>query len=201
MLPQILSTAWSDLHPWLIAHWALTWELAWREPWRLVLSALVQPRPGLVGTEWALALVVIPAAAVRWPARALPLTFWGADLAGTLPVLGGLRLAAVWSPEAARLVAAPDVGSSAGLFGLGVLAAWRLPRAASLAVLGGIVLFTAGRLALFHRVFDFEHLLAVTATASLLRATQGPPGGERGGRTSGGRWGSPGEDESGAAHP
>lgn len=208
LLPQVVSSAYPGLHAWLIDHWALEWGLVAREPWRLFLSSLVQPRPGLVGTEWAFAIVVIPAAAALWPWWALLLGFWGADLVGTLPVLAGLRLAAAWSPLAADLVSEPDAGSSAGLFGLGVLVAWRLPRAVSFAVLGGIALFTAGRLVLFHRVFDVEHLIAVVATASVLGVTYGLPGrvtGSKGGgrrrRTFGERWGRREAGENGAARP
>lgn len=208
LLPQVVSSANPGVHAWLVDHWALEWGLVAREPWRLFLSSLVQPRPGLVGTEWAFAIVVIPAAAALWPWWAPLLGFWGADLVGTLPVLAGLRLAALWSPLAADAVLAPDAGSSAGLFGLGVLVAWRLPRGASLAVLGGIALFVGGRLVVFHRVFDVEHGIAALVTALVLGVTYGPPGrvtgpkgGGRGRRTFGGRWGRREAGENGAVRP
>ncbi|MEJ5222193.1 MAG: hypothetical protein WHT63_09325 [Tepidiforma sp.] len=176
LAPQVVSQFRPGLHAWLIDHWALTWDLAWREPWRIVLSSLVQPRPGLVGTEWLFALAVVPAFAVLWPARLMPLGFWGADAAGTWPTLLGLRVAAEWSNHAARLLGDPDAGSSAGLFGLALMAAWRLPRTPAAGVVAGIVIFAAGRLAIFHRVFDIEHALAVGTVTLLLWLTQGPPG-------------------------
>ncbi len=176
LAPQVASEVRPGLHAWLIAHWALTWDLGWREPWRLVLSPLVQPRPGLVGTEWLFALAVVPASAWRWPARLLPVGFWGADAAGTWPTLLGVRIAAEWSDHAARLLEAPDAGSSSGLFGLALMAAWRLPPVPSAGAVAGIVVFVAGRLAVFHRLFDLEHALAVSAVMLFLWARQGPPG-------------------------
>jgi hypothetical protein len=177
--PQAASEFFPGLHPWLIDHWALTWAAAWREPWRLVLSPLVQPRPGLVGTEWMFALAVVPACSWLWRWPALAAGFWGADAAGTLPTLGALRVAAAWSDHADRLLQHPDSGASAGLFGLAVVAAWRLPAGIGRAVLAGVALFAAGRLALFHRTFDVEHALAIAATSAVLWAAAGPPGSNR----------------------
>lgn len=150
------------LYPELERHLALNWEALERfELHRLLLSPLLQTSPGFSTTIFGLTSIVVPAYELQDGTRRAIAIFFAGDWLSTLPVLFTLKLAAAaGSASAARLASEPDSGSSSGGFAcLGALAC-SLPFAWRTSAFAGLGLFFAIRLALWHRLFDFQHALA-----------------------------------------
>jgi hypothetical protein len=151
-------------------HLALGWQDLMRlQLWRLPTAQLLQDRPGWVWSILVMMVVLVPLAEWRLRSGQTIVLFFLGDWCSTLPVLVAMRAAAVLgSSSAATVVARRDSGSSSGLWALAAALAWSMPnRRARLSVLAVEGAALVGPLLRYHRLFDFQHLLAAAAGLGL----------------------------------
>lgn len=150
------------LHPELQGHLALDWDaLESLELYRIVVSPFLQTGAGFSPTILGLTTLAVPVYEVCAGTRRAVITFFAGDWLSTLPILFSLKVAGwLGSASAARLVSQPDSGSSSGGFAcLGaftLLLPWRL----RLLAICGLAGFFAVRLVAWHRLYDFQHIVA-----------------------------------------
>ena len=149
------------------------------EVYRLVLSPLIQTRPGFVGTVWVTLLIVSPLAAWRLgPCRSAAI-FFISDWAGSLSVLLPLGAAALLGDDTARgHWIARDVGSSSGTYALLLGVALTLPRVWAVVATVAFVAVFGSRVLLVGRVYDYQHAISLAAALGIMRLI--PTAGARG---------------------
>ena len=149
------------------------------EWWRVPTSPIIEPRAGFVWANLVLLVLVLPFAERRLRTLRTVAIFFVGDLIASVPLLFALRLAGVLGNDVARLNAIMrDAGPSAGCWALIAALAVTIPARrwrwiASIAVF--VCLATA--VAVFHRLFDVQHLLAALtgAIAGIALGTPSPP--------------------------
>lgn len=135
---------------------------------RLVMSPLVQTRPGFVGTVFWFALVLLPWLELTVGSLGTAVTFFLGDWISTLSTLGVLRATAAFgSFSAEHLLHQPDSGSSSGAFACAGALVVLGPRWLRFVGFLALAAFLAWRLLAFHRLYDVQHLLA-TLTGSVI---------------------------------
>jgi hypothetical protein len=151
------------------AHFALDWDdLSNLELQRLIMNPLLQTAPGIGRNALWLALLVIPIYELRSGEVRTALTFYLGDWLSSLSVLVALYAAGTWgNATAARLAAAPDSGSSCGIFACMTALALSLPRRPRAISLAMIAAFLLVRIAGWHHLYDFQHALAALTGAGL----------------------------------
>jgi len=144
---------------------------------RLVMSPLIQTRPGFVGTVFWFALVLLPWLELTIGSLGTAVTFFLGDWISTLSALGFLRASAAFgSFSAEHLLHQPDSGSSSGAFACAGALLVLGPRWLRVVGLVGLGAFFAWRLIAFHRLFDVQHLLATLTGAVIALAIVHWPG-------------------------
>lgn len=151
-----------DLYVALERHLATTWDaLAHFEVYRLVTSPLLQTEPGFAPAIIGLTTFAVPLFELRAGTLQTIVTFFIGDWLSTVPILLVLKAAAMLGSAAAEtLVRMPDSGSSCGALAcLGAFAVSLPPRLRPVAV-GALAVGLGVRLVFWHRLYDYQHLLA-----------------------------------------
>lgn len=170
-----------SLFPELQRHLALDWQALERfEVYRIVVSPFIQTSPGFSPTVLGLTTLVVPVYELREGTRRAVTLFFTGDWLSTLPALFFLQ-AAGWlgSSAAAQLARTPDSGSSCGGFACMTAFLCTLPFRWRTAGFLTLVLFFAWRIALWHRLFDFQHALAAVAGVAVWQFIQSRPNSPR----------------------
>lgn len=170
-----------SLFPELQSHLALDWQALERfEVYRIVVSPFIQTSPGFSPTVLGLTTLVVPVYELREGTRRAVTLFFTGDWLSTLPALFFLQ-AAGWlgSSAAAQLARTPDSGSSCGGFACMTAFLCTLPFRWRTAGFLTLVLFFAWRIALWHRLFDFQHALAAVAGVAVWQFIQSRPNSPR----------------------
>lgn len=155
-------------HSVLVQQLGLSWrDLERLRLWRMATSSLVQDGTGVVWPIVAL-LPALAAAELRFGSAPAAAVYLLSDLVSTVPVLALLALAGTaGSRGAERLAGLPNVGSSAGLFGVlaAVVAAspGRVRRIAASVLVAGL----AASLALDWELAGVQHVIAALVGAAL----------------------------------
>lgn len=165
-------------HRLLVDRFAVSWpSLSGLELWRIPSSSLVQQDTGWV-VQITLLLGALVLAEARLGSRRMLATFFLADAVATVPTLIVLHLL---GSSAARVADEPNLGSSAGLFGvlaaaIASLGPSRLRTVAATLLAVGLAVAAAAD----PEVTSWQHALAALVGAALVLARR-----ERGGKTSG----------------
>ncbi len=140
------------------------------EVYRLVVSPLIQTRPGFVGTVWITLLFVAPIAAWRLGACRSAAVYFLSDWAGSLLVLMVVGAASVMGGGVANEHwTSRDVGSSSGVYALGFAAVLSLPGRARIVAAAVIISAFTSRVILVGRLFDYQHAVSLAAAAGVMR--------------------------------
>lgn len=170
-----------SLFPELQSHLALDWQALERfEVYRIVVSPFIQTSPGFSPTVLGLTTLVVPVYELREGTRRAVTLFFTGDWLSTLPALFFLQ-AAGWlgNSAAAQLARTPDSGSSCGGFACMTALLCTLPFRWRTAGFLTLVVFFAWRIALWHRLFDFQHALAAVAGVAVWRLLEARKSGWR----------------------
>lgn len=171
-------------HRWLFDHLALSWaDLSGARLWRLATATFVQDKPGL-RLSILVPLAALPMAERRLGSVRTAAAFFVGDWLSSTAALGALRLAgALGSGDAMAAAMTPQAGSSSATVAVIAAAVAHVGdhrrRRLLQAVLAVALL---GSLVLFHRLFEWEHLLAALVGTTLgwwaraRAAVQQPPG-------------------------
>lgn len=168
---EALTTFYPAVHGQLVQSFGLSGpDLAHLEVYRLVVSPLVQTRPGFVGTVWITLLFVAPVAAWRLGAWRSAIVYFLGDWAGSLLILMTLGAASLLgSTSAHQYWTTHDVGSSSGVYALGFAAALTLPGRVRVAVAAAVIAVFTSRVVIAGRVFDYQHAVSLAAAVGVVR--------------------------------
>ena len=162
-----------ESYPGILRHFGLGWhDLARLQLWRLPSSQFVQDRVGFVWANVALCLLILPIAEWTIRSRRTVAIFFLGDWISTVPVLIAVRLAAAnGNTEAMQIIRGRDSGPSSGAWALAAAVAVSIEnRTARRILLGGVFAFLIVAVVVHHRLFDIQHLLSATVTATFVRA-------------------------------
>lgn len=164
-------------HETLASRFAMSWSaVAGLELWRIPLSSIVQQDAGWI-PQIVLLLGALVLAEARLGTRRTLATYVACDALSTLPVLVVLHLVGPLIPGAGRLADAPNLGSSAGLYGLlaasiASLAPGRVRTGAALGL--GATLLVAG--VVDPELGAWQHVIAATLGTAFTLGLRAPRG-------------------------
>lgn len=156
-------------HRWLFDHLAVSWtDLPGAGLWRLVTATFVQDKPGL-RLSILVPLAALPVAEWRLGAGRTAAAFFIGDWMSSTATLAALRLGGALGSDAAMGAAtAPQAGSSSATVAvIAALAAHTPDRRRRRFFQAALAVALLGSLVLFHRLFEWEHVLAALVGTGL----------------------------------
>lgn len=171
------------VHRWLMEHLAVSWnDLDAAGFWRLATATFVQDKPGL-RLSILLPMAVLPVAERRLGWARTALTFLLGDWLSSLVALSVLRLAGALGvmPAMQAALRSQAGSSSATLAVTAALVVTVSGRKRRISLLGMLAVLLLGSLVLFHRLTEWEHVLAAVTGILLTRLPVRTHAGEQAG--------------------